>query len=56
MTAEIIKWAIVGWLIGCALVFVARVGKPRAPITSPEAVMGVIQFAAAIVLIVVFWR
>ena len=52
----IAKWFILGWLIASALLYVSKVGKPRETITSAAAVIGVTEYAALIVLIVVFWR
>jgi hypothetical protein len=52
----IAKWVIIGWLAVSALIFISRTGKPRKTLTPGDVVVGVLEYVAAIVAIVLWWH
>ena len=46
-------WIVVAWVFLGALLFVSRIGKERKTITANQAPIGLLEYAAIIVLIII---
>lgn len=46
-------WIVVAWVFLGALLFVSRIGKERKVITANQAPIGLLEYAAIIVLIII---